>query len=676
MRNETVQILLVEDEEAHAELVRYAFESQQIQGCAVDLVVVLGIQEAQAWLETARPTLVLADFNLPDGKGVDLVSSAGDATPYPLIIMTSHGDEQVAVEVIKAGALDYIVKTPETLANLPSITERALRGWNHVAQRRYAEEALRRSEIKYAAVFHSNPHLIVISSLRTGRLIEVNSHFLKVTGLQREDVIGKTSEALALWKDCEKRAEFIALVKAQGTVQNYEMEACIRPGMVITCLISAECVDLGDEPCMVSVIRNITARKQAEEALRENEERFRQLFDSSPDAIFVEDLEGYVLDVNEAACRLHGTTREHLLRKHIADLVPPDQRPGLQEQFMLLTRGEKESVEGYSWTSDRRAIPVEIRVSAINYDGKPALLLHARDITRRKHTEEILRNSEEQIRRHNEELERIVALRTARIQELERQRAEIQKLAATGRMAAGIAHEINNPLASIMSSFELVSTAIPTDHPRYDFVRRIEKDLDRVATIIRQMYNLYKPVQEAARTFSIEAMLEEVRVLLEAYRLHREVALVIEVEGGKEPVYLPPTSVHQVIFNVIQNAIDASPARHTVTVHATTRGGWLQVAVTDEGQGIAEAIRAHIFEPFFSTKDIKGMGLGLSIAQSLAVAMGGSIMFESIMGEGTVFHITLPLQFDPYDSSESGDGSIRREEPLASGSPSDNRTVS
>ncbi len=675
MDREVVQVLLVEDEEAHAELVCAAFEAQQIEGRVADLVVVSTIKEARAWLETAHPMLVLTDLNLPDGRGIDLIPPPDDAAPYPVMIMTSYGDEQIAVEAIKAGALDYVVKSTETLANLPLIAERALRAWKHLTRRRQAEEALRRSEAKYAAVFHANPHSIVINSMRTGKFIEVNDHFLEVMGLQRDDVIGKGFKSVSFWKDLDQRAEFIAMVNTQGAVQNYEMEFCIRPGLVFTCLVSAECVNLGDELCVVSVIRNISARKRAEEALRENKERFVQLFHSSPDAIFVEDHDGFVLDVNEAACRLHRTTRSQLVGKHIVDLVPPDWQSDVEEQFLLLARGEIESLEGYSWTSDQEAIPVEIRAQPITYDGKPAVLLHARDITRRKRTEEILRKSEEQIRRHNEELEHLVALRTARIQELERQRTEIEKLAATGRMAAGIAHEINNPLASIMSSFELISKTIPTDHPRYDFVCRIEKDLDRVATIIRQMYNLYKPVQEAARTFSVKALLEEVQAVLETYRLQQDVALVLDIEGEEDHVSLPPTSVHQVLVNVIKNAIDVSPAGGTVTVQATTRASWLEVAVIDEGGGIEEAVRSHIFEPFFSTKDIKGMGLGLSIAQSLAVAMGGSIMFETTLGVGTIFHVTLPLQLVPYDRGEHGDGSMTTKEPVARGWPSDNRSL-
>ena len=292
--------------------------------------------------------------------------------------------------------------------------------------------------------------------------------------------------------------------------------------------------------------------------------------------------------------------------------------------------------------------------------GKPIRLIGAHtNITERKQLEqalrareETLRNSEEQIRLHNEELEHLVRRRTARIRELERQRAEIEKLAATGRMAAGIAHEINNPLASIMSSFELVSAAIPEDHPRYDFVRRIEKDLDRVAMIIRQMYNLYKPVQEAAQTFGVVAMLAEVQLLLESLSRQCEVGLEIKTSGVDEAVCLPPTSVHQVLFNVIQNAIDASPPGGVVTVTAETVDGWLHVAVEDQGCGIEGEVRHQIFEPFFSTKQAGSMGLGLAIARSLATAMGGSIMFESEQGEATVFHITLPLRLELYAEIE------------------------
>ncbi len=135
------------------------------------------------------------------------------------------------------------------------------------------------------------------------------------------------------------------------------------------------------------------------EALRESERRLRALFESSPDAIFVEDLEGNVLDVNYAACRLHGMERDELIGKNVAELVPPERREQLFGDFQAQISGDVNRLESVSWAKDGRAIPVEISINQIDYSGQPALLLHVRDITDRKQAEEALREGEKQYQR-------------------------------------------------------------------------------------------------------------------------------------------------------------------------------------------------------------------------------------------------------------------------------------
>ncbi len=132
----------------------------------------------------------------------------------------------------------------------------------------------------------------------------------------------------------------------------------------------------------------------AEQTLRETQDRLSGLFENSPDAIFVEDLSGRVLDVNPAACRLHGRTREELLGHHVCDLSPPELHETVLANLSRLSHGDLQQIEGVSLTADGRHIPVEIRTSRIDYAGQPALLLHVRDLTERKHAESALRDSE------------------------------------------------------------------------------------------------------------------------------------------------------------------------------------------------------------------------------------------------------------------------------------------
>ena len=139
MNNRMIHILLIEDDKAHIELIRRAFESQ---AGLVKLIIAHNLQEAHECIVKSIPDLIIADLRLPDGQGSELLPPDMRDSLYPVIIMTSHGDEQVAVEAMKAGALDYVVKSDVTLTEMPRIAERTLREWGHIIERRRAEEAL------------------------------------------------------------------------------------------------------------------------------------------------------------------------------------------------------------------------------------------------------------------------------------------------------------------------------------------------------------------------------------------------------------------------------------------------------------------------------------------------------------------------------------------------------
>ena len=143
MKGKDLRILLVEDEVAHAELIRRAFSERDP---AINLTVAHSLDQARASLAAALPDLVISDLRLPDGDGVELLPADRSRSPYPVVIMTSHGDEQVAVEAMKAGALDYVVKTEATLTEMPRIAERALREWGHITERRRAEETAQHAQ--------------------------------------------------------------------------------------------------------------------------------------------------------------------------------------------------------------------------------------------------------------------------------------------------------------------------------------------------------------------------------------------------------------------------------------------------------------------------------------------------------------------------------------------------
>ncbi|MGH7595183.1 MAG: two-component regulator propeller domain-containing protein [bacterium] len=256
------------------------------------------------------------------------------------------------------------------------------------------------------------------------------------------------------------------------------------------------------------------------------------------------------------------------------------------------------------------------------------------------------KQAQNQLREYTEGLEKLVEKRTNEITELERQRAESEKLATTGRMAARIAHEINNPLAGIKNSFLLLKDAIPGTHPHYEYVGRIEREIDRIARIIRQMFDLYRQEQDEVRRFRADDAIHDVIALLEPSFREHSVKCEVDVEKAAVVVALPEGLLRQVLYNIIQNAIEASPAGGGVKVAATVTGNVMNISIADQGSGISEEARSRIFEPFFTTKSkltTGGLGLGLSVSKSLVESMRGTLTFETQIGAGTIFRIMLPL---------------------------------
>jgi len=235
------------------------------------------------------------------------------------------------------------------------------------------------------------------------------------------------------------------------------------------------------------------------------------------------------------------------------------------------------------------------------------------------------------------------------LRESQRRQAEAEKLAATGRMAAQVAHEINNPLAGIKNSFRLIKDAVPKDHPDIDMVERIEREIDRIAHIVRQMYEIHSPRGQQPRSVSVCKTIRDMLVILEP--LCREHGVVVDVEQipAGVTVWAPEGSLQQILYNLTINAIQASPPQGQVNIsvdNADNEG--VEIWVRDQGHGIPNEIRDQVFEPFFSTSTAdstkKGLGLGLSIVKTIVGSLGGMIDFESTAGEGTCFRVRLPCK--------------------------------
>jgi len=243
-------------------------------------------------------------------------------------------------------------------------------------------------------------------------------------------------------------------------------------------------------------------------------------------------------------------------------------------------------------------------------------------------------------------LEAEVNARIAQIQRLEAERARAEKLASTGRLAARVAHEIINPLASIKNAFALVKDGVRPDFPHAHYVPRIEREIDRIARIVGQMRELYRPITEPVMDCDVVELTQDVLALAEPEAEGRRIQF--RLKASEWPLYaaVQQDGLRQILQNLLRNALDASPAGGVIEVTVSAGDAEVELVVADQGPGVPEALAEQVFEPFFTTKsgadEYSGLGLGLTIAQGLALAMRGHLSVLKGQGRGAAFRLAIP----------------------------------
>jgi PAS domain S-box-containing protein len=268
-----IHVLLVEDDAAHAELVRRSFEPR---AGLMSLEVAGNLREAREHLAGSTPNLALIDLLLPDGKGLELLPPVGQEPEYPIVIMTSHGDEEVAVEAMKAGALNYVVKSGETLASMPQIVEGALREWGHVVERRRAEEALQASEEHFRSLIENARDLITVVD-EQGTIRYASPSIERTLGYSPQDRKGTNIFGLFHPQDREKviRKLFECFDKP-GTTQSFEARYRHKDGStrILEAVASTHRRSDGSRRGVINS-RDVTERKRTEDEKRLLEEQLR-----------------------------------------------------------------------------------------------------------------------------------------------------------------------------------------------------------------------------------------------------------------------------------------------------------------------------------------------------------------------------------------------------------------
>jgi PAS domain S-box-containing protein len=417
---------------------------------------------------------------------------------------------------------------------------------------------------------------------------------------------------------------FVRRQKGEGGPAFYELAVVRKDGVRVPIEVSTIDVDLDGQRTMLSFILDLTARKAAEQTRLRTEARFRQLIERAPEGIGII-REGHFVYANAAVSTMLGfSTPEDLYRVPLTRLVAADDLAALEVRLKILADGQVPRMPAQIYRGrrpDGMAFVVEASSVPFEYEGRPSVLTLVHDVTERRG--------------------------------LEARLVQADRLAALGTMAAGVAHEINNPLAYVMLNLDWVAGKLSegaTDPAAIagmkEMLREARHGVSRVAAIVNDLRSFSRSDGESRHAVDLaEVVRSAIRIAEHEIRPRAQVTTSFE---PAPPVWANEGRVEQVVLNLLLNAAQAMPeagaATNEIRVSVRADGaGHAILEVSDNAAGIAPEILSRIFDPFFTTKAPGvGTGLGLSICHGIVTSFGGQITVHSEANVGTTFRVSLP----------------------------------
>lgn len=344
MNQETIQILLVENSEAYAERVRTALESG---ATPIELTVVQSLAQARYRLSEALCDLALITWDLPDGKGVELLPGDRADAAFPAVMLTDRGEAMAAVTAMKAGALDYRVKSNSMLAELPRIVAETLQNWDRSLERRRAEATVRESEEQFRSFFESAASGMAIIS-PDGRPLRINPAFCRLSGYTEAEAMQMNVLEVTHPDDRENtRRLYGEIATGRRRVIDQEKRYLSKDGRVIWghATVAGVFGPDGTLKCFSANVQDITESKAAEAALRLSEERFRTVFNNAAAGMVTLSQEGRFLDVNQAFCNFTGYSREELLQLRVREITHHDDLEATVRNYRRLVDGKSRVID-------------------------------------------------------------------------------------------------------------------------------------------------------------------------------------------------------------------------------------------------------------------------------------------------------------------------------------------
>jgi len=507
-----------------------------------------------------------------------------------------------------------------------------------VTDRRRLEEALRESEARFRLAFETSPDPMTITRMRDGVYVAVNRAAERALGVPCERLLGRTILELGFWADPRDRERFVAALQATGTVRDLEARFRVGGG-VRDAMVSAAVFELGGEPHIFAVVKDLTERKRMERALRESEERYRRFFELGLTANYIA-AGDRIVDCNGAFVEMFGfASKEEALATPVSELYL---RPAARRRFLERLRRER-VIRGERMEYRRRdGTPLRVLEAAVGVFEGGGELAGVQgfmvDLSERE--------------------------------ELERRLLQAQRMEPVGRLAAGVAHDFNNILQAISTQLELLRMVRADDPEVARRTGEVQRAVERGARLTRQLLAFSRQEAGNPRPLDLGQLVGDLMKMLRRL-VGEDLELVLREPGGALPVVADPGQLEQVVMNLVVNARDATPpgGRITIALRRIEPDGefratrpwavapaYVVLEVADTGCGMPPEVLERAFEPFFTTKEPgRGTGLGLATVYGIVTEHGGMAEAASEPGKGSVFTVYLPLAEPPEAATEDGE---------------------